>query len=54
VPIAVVATGAGYGHGVGLCQWGALEMARRGRDFENILKHYFAGIEIRRASDLRG
>jgi stage II sporulation protein D len=54
VPIAVVATGAGYGHGVGLCQWGALEMARRGRNFENILEHYFAGIEIRRASDLRG
>jgi len=53
-PIAVVATGAGYGHGVGLCQWGALEMARRGRNFENILEHYFAGIEIRRAQDLRG
>ena len=45
MPIAVVATGAGYGHGVGLCQWGALEMARRGNDFRSILGHYFAGIE---------
>ena len=54
VPIAVVATGAGYGHGVGLCQWGALEMARRGNDFRKILGHYFAGIEVKPASESRG
>ncbi|HEV8479429.1 MAG TPA: SpoIID/LytB domain-containing protein [Candidatus Eisenbacteria bacterium] len=54
VPIAVVATGAGYGHGVGLCQWGALEMARRGRDFHQILGHYFAGIEIKPANESKG
>jgi stage II sporulation protein D (peptidoglycan lytic transglycosylase) len=53
-PIAVVATGAGYGHGVGLCQWGALEMARRGHDFRQILGHYFAGIEIKPAGESRG
>jgi stage II sporulation protein D len=39
--------GRGYGHGVGLSQWGAYEMARRGFSCEDILKHYYRGIEIR-------
>lgn len=33
--------GAGNGHGVGLCQHGAREIARRGGKFEQILKHYY-------------
>ena len=41
--------GAGWGHGVGLCQIGAAVMASRGYAYEDILKHYFvnAGIEKR-------
>lgn len=38
----------GYGHGVGLCQYGAEGMAKRGYDFRTILRHYYTGIEIRR------
>lgn len=33
--------GKGYGHGVGLCQLGALELAKRGYDYRQILSHYF-------------
>jgi len=52
-PLAVVATGAGYGHGVGMCQWGALEMARRGFDFRKILEHYFQGVRISDAREMK-
>lgn len=38
----------GYGHGVGLCQYGADGMARQGADFRRILQHYYKGVEIRR------
>jgi SpoIID/LytB domain protein len=40
--------GAGWGHGVGLCQIGAAVMASRGFSAEEILKHYFRGVEIRK------
>jgi len=33
--------GQGWGHGVGLCQWGARGMAQRGASYKEILKHYF-------------
>jgi stage II sporulation protein D len=33
--------GEGYGHGVGMCQFGALELARRGYDYKQILGYYF-------------
>ena len=39
--------GAGWGHGVGLCQIGAAVMATQGFSAEQILKHYFRGIEIK-------
>jgi peptidoglycan hydrolase-like amidase len=39
--------GAGWGHGVGLCQIGAAVMASRGFPVEEILKHYFRGVEIK-------
>jgi stage II sporulation protein D len=39
--------GAGWGHGVGLCQIGAAVMAIKGFKAGDILKHYFAGVEIR-------
>ncbi|MBK1811422.1 stage II sporulation protein D [Clostridium sp. YIM B02505] len=36
----------GYGHGVGLSQWGANAMAGSGDDYKKILKHYYTGIDI--------
>lgn len=36
----------GYGHGVGMSQWGANVMAKEGKDYEEILKHYYTGIDI--------
>ena len=43
------AEGRGFGHGVGLCQYGARGMARRGIPCEDILHHYYPQMEIRRA-----
>jgi stage II sporulation protein D len=40
--------GRGLGHGLGLCQYGAMEMARRGYSYREILRHYFPGTEIRK------
>ena len=37
----------GYGHGVGMSQWGANGMAKKGKDYEEILKHYYTGVEIK-------
>lgn len=42
----VVLSGRGLGHGVGLCQWGAKELARRGFDYRAILRHYYPGTGI--------
>jgi stage II sporulation protein D len=36
-----VFTGRGYGHGVGLCQWGARGLAQQGRTYRQILAHYY-------------
>lgn len=44
----VVASGAGSGHGVGLCQVGALNMARAGATADEILQHYYTGIALER------
>ena len=38
--------GKGWGHGVGLCQWGANFMAGQGYRFDQILKYYYPGAEI--------
>jgi SpoIID/LytB domain protein len=40
--------GAGWGHGVGLCQIGAAVMASRGFSAEEILRHYFRDVEIKK------
>lgn len=40
--------GYGSGHGVGMSQMGARELANRGKKFDEILKHYFQKIEIRK------
>lgn len=39
-------SGAGFGHGVGMSQWGAYAMAKDGRLSEEIVSHYFKDIEI--------
>ncbi|MDR3595485.1 stage II sporulation protein D [Clostridium sp.] len=36
----------GYGHGVGMSQWGANAMAKNGSTYDEILKHYYKGVEI--------
>jgi stage II sporulation protein D len=36
----------GYGHGVGMSQWGAEGMANKGYNYEEILKHYYTDVEI--------
>ncbi len=38
--------GRGWGHGVGLCQWGAYGMAGKGFDYKAILRHYYPEAEI--------
>jgi len=43
-----ILSGSGWGHGVGLSQWGAREMAERGRTFDQILAHYFPGTTLGR------
>lgn len=42
----------GYGHGVGMSQWGANGMAKNGEGYEQILKHYYTGIEIEYIDDI--
>jgi stage II sporulation protein D len=39
-------SGLGWGHGVGLCQWGARGMAEAGMDHRTILKYYYQGVQI--------
>jgi stage II sporulation protein D len=41
--------GTGNGHGVGMCQWGAIGRARSGQDFRTILETYYPGTTIERA-----
>ena len=41
-------TGAGWGHGVGLCQIGAAVMGEKGYSYDQILLHYYRGAEIRK------
>ncbi len=38
--------GQGFGHGAGLCQWGARVYAEKGWDFQKILQHYYPGTEL--------
>ncbi|MDF1544712.1 MAG: SpoIID/LytB domain-containing protein [bacterium] len=40
--------GSGYGHGVGMCQCGAIGLSREGWLFADILKHYYSGIDVKK------
>jgi len=48
VPAAIVFNGRGWGHGVGMSQWGARAMAERGHTYREILEYYYsgAGVEV--------
>lgn len=46
VPQRIRLIGAGWGHGVGLCQIGAAVMGEKGYDYNEILLHYYKGAEI--------
>lgn len=46
----IVLTGYGAGHAVGLCQWGAKELAELGYSFSSILRYYYPGTELQPAS----
>ena len=41
-------TGSGWGHNVGMSQWGAYAMAQQGYTYEEILTFYYTGIEVRK------
>ena len=45
--------GGGFGHGVGLSQSGAIEMAKAGFSYERILDHYYRGTDILNMDDLK-
>jgi len=38
--------GSGYGHGIGLSQYGARGMADKGFDFADILKYYYSDVDL--------
>ncbi|MBI4503245.1 MAG: SpoIID/LytB domain-containing protein [Gemmatimonadetes bacterium] len=46
--LVITAAGAGWGHGVGFCQWGAVGRARAGQDYRTIVRTYFPGAEVTR------
>jgi len=46
-PPSLLAIGRGYGHGVGMSQWGAHGLAQRGQSYDQILRHYYRGTELR-------
>jgi len=48
----IIFAGKGYGHGVGLSQWGALEMARQGKKYREILSHYYPGTALKNSDAL--
>lgn len=47
IPARFILTGAGWGHGVGLCQIGAAVMGQQGYKYDEILLHYYNGAEIK-------
>ena len=48
IPTSFTLHGAGWGHGVGLCQIGAAVMGERGYGYEEILSHYYPGAKLQK------
>jgi stage II sporulation protein D len=42
-------TGRGWGHGVGMCQYGAYGLAKMGVKYDTIIKHYYTGVDVTKA-----
>jgi len=42
-------TGRGWGHGVGMCQYGAYGLAKMGLKYDAIVKHYYTGVDLTKA-----
>ncbi|MBI2419408.1 MAG: SpoIID/LytB domain-containing protein [Ignavibacteriales bacterium] len=47
----IIIKGRGNGHGVGMCQWGAMGMAKKGVSYMDILAHYYPGTNITLLND---
>jgi len=45
--------GLGWGHGVGMCQWGAFFMSRKGFNAEQILGYYYPGAKIKKIEEIK-
>ena len=50
--VSFLLTGGGLGHGAGLSQSGAARMAKLGKNYQEILLHYFTDTELKGISDL--
>ena len=46
--LSITFRGSGYGHGVGMCQCGAIGLSREGWTYDTILTHYYRGTEIKK------
>jgi len=44
----LILKGKGFGHGVGMCQWGARQLAQEGKSPEEIIRFYFKGVKIKK------
>ncbi|MGC8579982.1 MAG: SpoIID/LytB domain-containing protein [bacterium] len=44
----IIFNGRGFGHGVGMCQWGAYGMAKKGYNYKQIIHHYYTNVHIER------
>lgn len=49
----LVFQGRGYGHGVGLCQQGAINMVKQGFDYKDVIRHYYTDVRIIHYSELK-
>ncbi len=47
-PAGILFRGKGWGHGVGMCQWGALTMAMQGHDHEQIVRFYYPKSKVKK------
>jgi len=53
-PSGFIFEGHGFGHGVGMCQWGAKGMSDQGMEYLRILQYYFRGTKVVRAPQMAG
>jgi stage II sporulation protein D len=52
-PTGLTFTGRGYGHALGMSQWGAYKMAQQGITYTKILAHYYQGVEFKKSTITR-